>query len=216
MAHLNTSTSAGGSSAWSFINVLLAGVFGLITLFLGTSLVYSGILASREKHGPKLEVPKADVAMVAAPASSAPASVGAAPAPVSAATAGPTQDLELSPDAVNPMAYAIKLFTVKAGQPVKLTFSNKAAVPLPHNVVVGKAGTKDVLFGVAAKLMMDPTGMAKGYIPENCPEMLAHTALVQPGQTETISFTCATPGDYPYMCMFPGHSMLMNGVIKAE
>lgn len=116
------------------------------------------------------------------------------------------------------MAYGTKSFTVKAGQPIKLTFANKAAVPLPHNVVIGKAGTKDALFAAASKIMTDPNGMAKGYVPDAaaCPEILAHTALVQPGQTESITFVCATPGDYPFMCMFPGHSMLMNGSIKAE
>ena len=65
------------------------------------------------------------------------------------------------------MAFGTKSFTVKAGQPVKLTFSNKAAVPLPHNVIVGKPGTKDALFAVAAKLMTDPAGMTKGFIPES-------------------------------------------------
>ena len=117
------------------------------------------------------------------------------------------------------MAYNIRSFTVKAGQPVKLTFSNtKAATPMPHNVVVGKAGTKDALMAVSMKVMTDPAAIARGAVPDAaaCPEMLAHTNLVQPGQTETISFVCSTPGEYPYMCMFPGHSMLMNGTIKAE
>ena len=212
MAHSNTSTPESGGSAWSLINVILAAGFSVVTLFIGGSLVISGIQASNEKHSPKVDAPKAEAA-APAPAA-APAAAGAAAAPVVAS--GPSQDLELTPDAVNPMAFATKSFTVKAGQPVKLTFSNKAAVPLPHNVIVGKTGTKDALFAVAAKLMTDPAGMTKGFIPENCPEMLAHTALLQPGQTETITFVCATPGDYPYMCMFPGHTMLMNGTIKAE
>ena len=114
------------------------------------------------------------------------------------------------------MAYATKSFNVKAGQPIKLTFTNKAAVPLPHNVVVGKAGSKAALDAAAAKIMVDPAGLAKNYVPDNCPEIIAHTKLVQPGQEESITFSCPSPGDYPYMCMFPGHTLLMNGIIKAE
>ena len=44
----------------------------------------------------------------------------------------------------------------------------------------------------------------------------SHTKLLQPGEVETITFTCPSPGEYPYMCMFPGHTFMMNGVIKAE
>ncbi len=221
MANAHSSSSESGGSAWSFVNILLAGAFALVTLFLAGSLVVSGIAASNAKRAPKVEAPKADAAPAGAPAgpaaatAAAPAVAGAAPA---AAASGPEQVLELTPDAVNPMAYATKSFSVKAGQPIKLTFNNKAAVPLPHNVIVGKAGTKDAMMATAMKLMTDPAGMTKGYVPDAaaCPEMLAHTMLVQPGQSETITFVCATPGSYPYLCMFPGHSMLMNGIITAE
>ena len=113
------------------------------------------------------------------------------------------------------MAFNAKAFTVKAGQPVKLTFDNAAAVPLPHNVIVGKAGSKDALMAAAMKVATDPQGMAKGYVPEDA-NVLAHTKLVQPGQKETIEFVLPTAGAYPYMCTFPGHSIMMNGVITAE
>jgi|GEM_PF-2467757 len=204
MAHSSSSSSASGGSVWSLINVLLAIGFAVVTLSLAGSLVWSGFWASGAKNAPK-----AASKAPAAPAAAAPAASAVIPS-------GPAQELALTPDAVNPMAYSIKLFNVKAGQPVKLTFSNKAAVPLPHNVVVGKAGSKDTLMAAAMKIMTDPNGMAKGYIPDDCPDIIAHTKLVQPGQSETITFVCPAPGEYPYMCMFPGHSMMMNGTIKAQ
>ena len=204
MAHSPSSSTASGGSVWSFINVFLAIGFTVVTLSLGGSLVWSGFWASGAKNAPK------------AAASKAPAASAAAPAAAAAIPSGPAQELALSPDAVNPMAYSIKLFNVKAGQPVKLTFTNKAAVPLPHNVVVGKAGSKDALMAASMKIMTDPNGMAKGYVPDDCPDIIAHTKLVQPGQSETITFVCPAPGDYPYMCMFPGHSIMMNGIIKAQ
>jgi azurin len=114
------------------------------------------------------------------------------------------------------MAYNKKSFTVKAGQPVKLTFSNTGgAAPLPHNVVVGKAGSKEALAAAAMVIMTDPQGMAKNYVPAD-PNVIAATKLVNAGQSETITFTPDVPGDYPFYCMFPGHSMMMNGIIKAE
>ena len=58
--------------------------------------------------------------------------------------------------------------------------------------------------------------MAKNYIPESS-DILWHTKLVQPGQTETLEFVApAEAGDYPYLCTFPGHWLLMQGVMKVE
>ncbi len=114
------------------------------------------------------------------------------------------------------MGYATKEFTVKAGQTVKLTFENVgAAVPQPHNFVLAKAGPKEPLLAAAAKAMTDPNGMANGFVPQD-PMVLAHTKLLQPGQKETIEFTLPAAGEYPFACTFPGHSIMMNGVIKAE
>ena len=64
-------------------------------------------------------------------------------------------------------------------------------------------------------MLADPQGMAKSYIPEAAkPDIIANTKLVQPNQSETIEFTApADAGDYPYICTFPGHWMLMRGVM---
>ena len=114
------------------------------------------------------------------------------------------------------MAFNKKEFKVKAGQPVELTFSNTgSSAPLPHNVMVGKAGSKDAIMAASVAIMTDPAGMTKGYKVET-PELLAATRLLNAGESETITFTPETPGDYPYVCSFPGHSVMMNGIIKAE
>jgi azurin len=52
------------------------------------------------------------------------------------------------------------------------------------------------------------------YVP-NIPEVLFHTRLVNPQETVKLQFTAPQqPGDYPYVCTFPGHWSLMNGVMK--
>ena len=48
-------------------------------------------------------------------------------------------------------------------------------------------------------------------------EVLVHNDLLMPANTQTIHFNApAQPGEYPYLCTFPGHWMVMNGVLVVE
>jgi azurin len=150
--------------------------------------------------------------------------IAAALAALSLLTAANAQEadvavIELKPHAQNPLGYDKTDLTVKPGQKVKLTLNNTGSIaPQPHNFLLVKVG-KDMVVGNQANAMMtDPQGMAKSYIPEAAKEdILAHTKLVQPNQSETIEFTAPTePGDYPYLCTFPGHWLLMKGVMHVK
>jgi azurin len=124
--------------------------------------------------------------------------------------------IELKPHAQNPLGYDKTELTVKAGQKVKLTLNNTGSIaPQPHNFLLVKPGKLDAVGALANAMLADPQGMAKSYIPEAAkPDLLANTKLVQPNQTETIEFTApAEAGDYPYLCTFPGHWLLMKGVM---
>ena len=124
--------------------------------------------------------------------------------------------LELKPHAQNPLGYDKTELTVKAGQKVKLTLNNTGSIaPQPHNFLLLKPGKLDAVGALANAMLADPQGMAKHYIPEAAkPDILVNTKLVQPNQTETIEFVApAEAGDYPYMCTFPGHWLLMRGVM---
>jgi azurin len=129
------------------------------------------------------------------------------------------KEIVLHPDNANPLAYdaASKAFTVKAGQKVKVTMENKATVPQPHNLCILKPGTLMKVGMLANAGLTDPTFITeKQCIPEST-DILWHTKLVQPGQSESLEFVApAEPGDYPYICTFPGHWMLMQGVMKVE
>ena len=47
--------------------------------------------------------------------------------------------------------------------------------------------------------------------------MIVATKLLQPGQNETITFKAPTePGDYPFLCTFPGHATMMKGVLTVK
>lgn len=99
--------------------------------------------------------------------------------------------------------------TVKAGEKVKLTFKNTSA--MQHNWVLVAPGTADK---VAADSIA--AGAAKGWLATG-PNVLAHTKLVDGKQSDTIEFTApSTPGDYPYICTFPGHAGTMKGILTVK
>jgi azurin len=107
------------------------------------------------------------------------------------------------------MAFNKKQLNCKPGQKVKLTFKNTSG--MQHNWVLLRPGSVEEVAqaGIVA-------GAAKGWLAVG-PNVIAHTKLLDPQQSDTIEFTAPSkPGDYPYVCTFPGHTALMNGVLKVK
>lgn len=123
---------------------------------------------------------------------------------------GPAFEMALSPVG-NEMKFEQVEFTVKPGQTVRLAFQNTATNPaMQHNVVVVKTEEAVNVVGQAAMGASDTE-----YIPSSeKDQIIAHTALAQPGDTVEVEFTApSTPGDYPYICTFPGHYLMMKGTM---
>lgn len=114
------------------------------------------------------------------------------------------------------MQFNSKAFEVAAGKEVTLVFKNLGKLPkaaMGHNVVILKPGTQPATYGMAAV-----SAAATEYIPQddaNKALVIAHTKMLGPGEDDTITFTLE-PGEYPFVCSFPGHFALMNGVITAK
>jgi azurin len=109
------------------------------------------------------------------------------------------------------MKYETTEFTVKAGTPVRVVMENTAMQPaMHHNVVITKPGTSTDEIGLAAV----QAGEAKGYIPDHA-AILFHTEMAAPGETKQVEFIAPAPGDYPYLCTFPGHYVFMKGVMHS-
>ncbi|MGB2712867.1 MAG: plastocyanin/azurin family copper-binding protein [Vicinamibacterales bacterium] len=109
------------------------------------------------------------------------------------------------------MTYDLKWFVVEAGKPVQIVLFNPDA--MSHNLVVGQPGTlKDI--GMAATTMTLSTDpKAKPYVPD-IPAVLQATRLLNWGETERLSFAAPKePGEYVYVCTFPGHWVRMYGVM---
>ena len=107
------------------------------------------------------------------------------------------------------MLYDIKEFNVETGKSVILTFKNKDFPP--HNLLIVKPGKADEVANLAIALGND--GFGKQWRPDT-PMILWGSTMIDYDEETVISFTAPTPGDYPYVCTFPGHAMMMRGVMK--
>lgn len=109
------------------------------------------------------------------------------------------------------MQFDKEAFTVTAGQEVMIELDNPDG--MQHNLVISKPGTLEIVGEAADVLARDPKGAEKQYVPE-IPEVLHATKLLDPGEVTSITFTAPSePGDYPFICTFPGHWRMMNGVM---
>lgn len=99
---------------------------------------------------------------------------------------------------------------VKAGSRVKWVFNNND--DMLHNCVIVKPNTANAVGEAAIKLGLK--GAEMQYIPKSA-NVLYHTNLLQPETSETLYFVAPTqPGEYVYVCTFPGHHTLMVGKLK--
>ncbi|MDR3715965.1 MAG: plastocyanin/azurin family copper-binding protein [Puia sp.] len=100
--------------------------------------------------------------------------------------------------------------TVKAGAKVKLTFKNSD--DMLHNFVITRPGTADKVGQLAVTLGLN--GEKMSFVPSS-QDVLFHTRLLHPKESDTIYFIAPDkPGQYVYICSYPGHYMVMRGVLK--
>src|SRR5690606_6496188 len=116
--------------------------------------------------------------------------------------------------ATDDMKFDKSEFTVNAGKEVTLTFTNAGLLPLEtmgHNVVVLEKKADVKAFATASAKAKETDYVSDLYITD----IVAHTKLLGPGESETIKFTLKEPGEYTYICTFPGHWIQMKGIITA-
>ena len=155
-------------------------------------------------------------AILAVAATAAAAAFAFSSAPSTQAADDDVLEITLTADKVQ-FIYDKKEFTVKAGQKVKLTLVNpeESVTKQPHNIIIVKPGKKDVVGMAANAGLTDPKFLTEKQAVPDSEEILFHSGLVNAGAEETLEFTAPSePGDYPYLCTYPGHWALMNGVMK--
>lgn len=116
------------------------------------------------------------------------------------------------------MQFSTKALEVTAGDTVVLTLKHTGKLPkaaMGHNFVLLKVGTKIPEFAINAS-----KAAATDYVPadeESKKAIIAHSKMVGGGESDTVTFTApAEAGEYPYICTFPGHFALMQGVLTVK
>ena len=110
------------------------------------------------------------------------------------------------------MKYSLPELSVVAGQVVEVILTNTDQ--MQHNFVLGVSGSLDTIGAAADQLATNPRAAAQNYTPDMA-QILAKTPLVDPGQSVSVIFRAPqTAGQYPYLCTFPQHWRVMNGVLN--
>ena len=134
---------------------------------------------------------------------------GAALAPVAAQAPDVVVRLSVVPQQ---MKFDRSELSVAPGQLVEIVLTNPDS--MQHNFVLGAPGSLQQIGAAADRLSTSPTGLSQQYIPD-IPQVLVSTKLLEPGQTVTFQFKAPTTvGQYPYVCTFPSHWQVMNGILN--
>ena len=112
------------------------------------------------------------------------------------------------------LEYDIKEFTVSAGSPIEITFTNTGI--MLHNMLIIKPGQLEFVGKAAEAMMSQSDALSKNYVPD-IKEVLFSTPMVGPKKSFKLQFFAPeTPESYPYVCTFPGHWPTMNGIMIVE
>ncbi|MEM9479004.1 MAG: PVC-type heme-binding CxxCH protein [Verrucomicrobiota bacterium] len=113
---------------------------------------------------------------------------------------------------IEQLRYDVTKLETTAGKQTRIIFANPDA--LPHNLVLVNPG-KATDVGNAA-MAMGADGFTKQFIPESS-DILAYTDMIDRGVEVELDFVAPEiPGDYEYVCTFPGHAFLMRGVLTVK
>jgi len=115
------------------------------------------------------------------------------------------------------MKFDVTAIEAAPGQTIKLTLINKGTMPkesMGHNFVLLKPTVDMVKFLGAAAVQA-----RNNYVPPRFQdEVIAHTKILGPGESDTIEFTAPDKaGDYEFVCSFPGHAQAgMKGILTVK
>jgi len=108
------------------------------------------------------------------------------------------------------LLYDVVDFEVTEGSLVKVTFDNNGL--MPHNVLFTRPDK--AMEVVNAAMAMGADGYSKGYVPDSG-QILASSRLLEAGQKQVLEFVApGEPGRYQFVCTFPGHGNIMQGVMR--
>jgi azurin len=102
----------------------------------------------------------------------------------------------------------------QAGEKVIFVFPNDDSSGMMHNLAIITPGSRQTVLDAA--VAMGAAGLKKNFIPE-IPELLASTPQVAQGMKYTLYFAVPDePGDYHFICTYPGHGLIMQGIFAVQ
>jgi putative membrane-bound dehydrogenase-like protein len=124
----------------------------------------------------------------------------------------PKADVTLEINTVDQkMAYDKTELIVTAGQYVEIKLNNKDQ--MPHNLVVIQQGSLENFGALVDAFLKNPKAAEMQYVP-NSRYVIGATSMIDPGEQGSVFFKVPdTPGRYPFVCTFPGHWRMMQGVL---
>lgn len=128
---------------------------------------------------------------------------------------GGSQTVTIQPQG-NQMKFKQTEFTVPADTEVELVFENTASSPsMQHNVILLNEPPSDAIFKEVGQQGVQ-AGANEEYVPDH-DAILAATGISKPGETVSVTFTTPSePGEYGYVCTYPGHWATMQGTMIVE
>jgi azurin len=124
----------------------------------------------------------------------------------SRAPEAPPKEVKIQAD--DKMRYDVTAFDASPGQKISVTITNIGTTPkfsMGHNfVLLDRAiNTGNVQASFLDKASMEAS---HDYVPPGDKNVLAHSKLLGPGESEVVTFNAPyIPGEYLYLCSFPGH-----------
>jgi azurin len=115
---------------------------------------------------------------------------------------------EVTIQADDKMRYDMTAFDASPGQKISVTIKNIGTTPkfsMGHNFVLLD---RTINTGNVQSAFLDKasTEASHDYVPPGAKEVLAHSKLLGPSESEVVTFNAPyIPGEYLYLCSFPGH-----------
>ena len=110
-------------------------------------------------------------------------------------------------DAGDTVAFNVKNLEAEAGSKITVNLSNKST-DKRFNWVLVKPGKM-------LRVVTDgqSEGETNGYIKPNDENVVAHTRMIGPGETDILTFDAPTAGEYQFISTFPGYYTRLNGTL---
>ena len=110
------------------------------------------------------------------------------------------------------MLFDVEKISAKPNQPIRIEFYNPDATP--HNFVLVKPGSLEEIGNAANMMAADPVAAKTGEFIPKSNKIIVHTKMLKQEEKEFLRFKAPNkPGEYPYMCTFPGHWTIMKGTL---